>query len=82
MNLRTSITVLLSLFFVQHVATVTINIHLRLDKQLDVQVLKYYSIIKQYAPNDQIDFVNTQYPHVTLYLTQFMNNATDAIVKT
>ncbi len=81
MKLRTS-AVLLSLFFIQHVAAVTINIHVRLDKQLNQQILKYYATIKQYAPNDQIDFVNTQYPHVTLYLTQFMNNATDAIIRT
>jgi hypothetical protein len=58
------------------------NIHVRLDKQLNNQVLKYCAQIKRYAPNDQIDFVNTQYPHVTLYLTQFMDNATNTIIQT
>jgi hypothetical protein len=81
MKLRTTVG-LFSLFFIQYVASVTMNIHVRLDKQLNSQVLKYYAQIKQYAPNDQIDFVNTQYPHVTLYLTQFMDNATNMIIQT
>jgi hypothetical protein len=75
-------TLVLYYLYICHVSAASINIHVRLDNQLNNRVLKYYSIIKQYAPNDQIDFVNTQYPHITLYLTQFLDNATDLVVQT
>lgn len=81
MKLRTTV-VFFSLLIIQYVAAVAMNIHVRLDEQLNSQVLKYYTQIKKYAPNDQINFVNTQYPHITLYLTQFMDNATETIVQT
>ncbi|EFA80786.1 hypothetical protein PPL_06372 [Heterostelium album PN500] len=59
---------------------VSLDIHLQLDANTYQLVMGYNKEIREMAPNDQIDLGVTSLPHITLYLTQFLETEIGSIV--
>ncbi|KAG9395260.1 signal peptide protein [Carpediemonas membranifera] len=53
------------------------NIHIKLDAETEAFVVQANDVFHRICPSDDIDLRNKEQPHITLYLTDFVNG-TDA----
>lgn len=62
------------------VASVPINIHVRLSEAARTEVELLALQMKDALPNDEIDFQKQFIPHATLYLTDFQEDKLQDII--
>jgi len=59
-------------YFITQSQQMEYDVHLKLPENIRRQVAQLGQQITALAPNNEIDFVHTAQPHVTLYLTDYL----------
>jgi hypothetical protein len=57
-----------------------LNIHVRVDDVVEKLAIRYDNVIHKFAPSDDVFLDSVEIPHITLYLTDFRDDAIQDVI--
>ncbi|EGC28475.1 hypothetical protein DICPUDRAFT_160097 [Dictyostelium purpureum] len=70
--MKLNIIIIFLIFTIISVKSISLDIHLNLDATTNDIAINYNDLLHKYAPNDQVFLGKLSIPHITLYLTDFV----------